>query len=137
MPDITLAQKSLLATIIFAAALAQFTSISIARGWSFDASLKLRRYAVVAHRAGGYIALILILTIAYYCVFGIESTSSNARTKAHALLGIASVGLVVSKVLVARLFKRQYRKLPIMGALLGAAVGTAWATSALWYYMNF
>lgn len=137
MPDITLSEKSMLATIILILAGAQSGAIVIARGWLFDASPRLRRQAVAAHRIGGYAGLVLILLIAYYCVLVIEATSSSSRTALHAILGAATVALVLSKVATARVFRKRYRLLPVLGGLLGAAIAATWATSALWYYINF
>lgn len=136
MPDISLADKSLMASVLLAVSLLQLAWIGSARGWILDLPLKLRLRAVRAHRIGGYAGLTLILAIAYYCVF-VYGSSGTARSAIHALLGAATVALVAVKVLVARFFKAGSRRLPVIGFMLGGSIVGAWATSALWYFIKF
>ncbi|MHB1380929.1 MAG: DUF6529 family protein, partial [Thermoleophilia bacterium] len=136
LPEISLAEKSLMASILLAVALLQLVWISLARGWFLDLPLRARLRAVKAHHIGGYAGLGLILTIAYYCVF-VYGSSGTTRAAIHALLGAVTVGLVATKVVMARFFKAKAHRLPAIGFLLGGSIVGAWSTSALWYYTNF
>lgn len=136
MPDISLAQKSVLATIILALALVQLALISTARGWVVKLPPKIRGRARVAHHVGGYTGLVLLAIISYYCVF-VYGSSGTTRSLAHAILGAAAMVLVLSKVAVAHAFKALFRGMPLLGGLLAGSIAGAWATSSLWYFMNF
>lgn len=136
MPDISLAQKSVLATVILGVAFLQLVFISAARGWVVKLPIKQRLRAVKAHHIGGYGGLLLILTIGYYCVF-VYGSAGTTRSMIHALLGATAVTLVVGKVVVARGFRAYAGKLPTMGALLLGAIVGAWTSSAAWYFINF
>lgn len=136
MPEISLAQKSILATVILAVAFLQLVFIVTARAWLFDPPARLRRNAARAHRIGGYSGLVLLLVISYYCVF-VYGSSGTARSVIHAFLGVAAVVLVLSKAAVARVFRGYIRRLPLLGGTLFGMIAGAWSTSALWYFINF
>lgn len=132
----TLFQKSLLATGLLVLALAQLSTITLARGWIAGFSVKTRRRSRAAHHLGGYIGLVLILFLAYYCKFVVDPIG-NPYKRLHVLLGVLAIVLVVGKVAVARLAPGWRRRLPFIGLALLAAVIGAWASSALWYLVEF
>lgn len=132
----TLFQKSLLATAVLVLALVQMVIMSVARGWIGGASGRTQRRALYLHRAGGYLGLVLILFIAYYCIFEVQRVGNPYRI-VHALFGSAATALVVSKVAIRRVFSGWRRRLPALGLSLLAAIAGAWATSALWYLVEF
>lgn len=134
----TLFQKSLLATGLMVLALAQLSSMAVARGWIGSSSFSGRtlRRALYLHRAGGYIGLALIVFIAYYCIFEVQRIG-NPYKMVHIFFGAAATVLVLSKFAVVRFSSGLRGQLPVLGLALLAAVAGAWATSALWYLIEF
>jgi len=94
-----------------------------------------------AHRISGAIAVVLIVVVAYHCLWalGLESGTFAdgqpvpARTVKHGVLGCAVLGALVVKVVAVRSRRAPGWFLPVAGGLLFALLIAAVMTSALWY----
>jgi hypothetical protein len=94
-----------------------------------------------AHRISGAIAVVLIVVVAYHCLWalGLESGTLAdgepvaTRTVVHGILGCAVLGALVVKVVAVRSRRAPGWFLPVAGGLLFAILIGAVMTSALWY----
>jgi hypothetical protein len=94
-----------------------------------------------AHRISGAVAVLLIVVVAYHCLWalGLESGTFSdgepvpTRTVAHGLLGCAVLGALVVKVVAVRSRRSPGWFLPVAGGLLFAVLIGAVLTSAVWY----
>jgi hypothetical protein len=94
-----------------------------------------------AHRVSGAIAVVLIVFVAYHCLWalGLESgTLENGekvptRAVVHGVLGCAVIGAVVVKVVAVRSKRAPGWFLPVAGGLLFALLIVVVLTSAVWY----
>lgn len=132
----SLMQKSMLATVLLVLALGQLASISVARGWLGSFGGRTLRRALKLHRIGGYTGLVIILVIAFNCLFVIHYVG-NPFKYTHMTFGALSVALVMTKATISRACQRLKRILPRFGAALLIVLTGAWFTSALWYMVNF
>lgn len=135
--ELTFFGKSILATLLLGLALLQALAIGVARGRIGNFSANIRVQATKLHHFQGYTALIIILFVAYNCVFVLGlPRSSPVRVISHSLLGVTVLLLIMGKIMIARVFTRYYVRLPLLGVLLLAAVTALWITSAGWYFLN-
>lgn len=74
--------------------------------------------------------------MAYSCVFYIGARLTPARVALHAILGIAIIALIMSKISIARGLRQFYTRLPVLGAALFSAIVVSWLVSAGWYYFS-
>ena len=94
-----------------------------------------------AHRVSGAIAVVLIVVVAYHCLWalGLESGTLAdgqpvpTRTVVHGLLGCAVIGALVVKVTAVRSKRAPGWFLPVAGGLLFALLVGVVLTSAVWY----
>jgi hypothetical protein len=94
-----------------------------------------------AHRISGTIAVLLIVVVAYHCLWalGLESGTLadgepvSTRTVVHGLLGCAVIGALVVKVIAVRSRHAPGWFLPVAGGLLFSILVAAVLTSAVWY----
>lgn len=94
-----------------------------------------------AHRVSGAVAVVLIVFVAYHCLWTLGLASGTwadgrpvtARTVVHGLLGCAVIGALVVKVVAVRSRRAPGWFLPVAGGLLFALLVGAVVTSALWY----
>ena len=94
-----------------------------------------------AHRVSGAIAVVLLVFVAYHCLWalGLESGTLAdgelvpTRTVVHGVLGCAVLGAVVVKVVAVRSKRAPGWFLPVAGGLLFALLIGAVLTSAVWY----
>lgn len=136
MTELTIAQKSILTTALLAIAFIQLIVIIAARGKIGGFSPQVRRRLVKCHRFGGYLAFFIILLVAYSCVFYIGARLTPARVAVHAILGVATIALIMSKISIARGLRQFYTRLPVLGAALFSTVIVDWIVSAGWYYCS-
>lgn len=135
--ELTFFGKSMLASLLLVMAVFQALVIGVARGRIGSFSSYARAQATKLHHFQGYAALIIILFVAYNCVFvlGLPKTGP-VRVIAHSLLGVMVLLLIMGKIMIARVFTRQYARLPLLGLLLLAAVTALWLSSAGWYFLT-
>src|SRR5829696_9835388 len=94
-----------------------------------------------AHRIGGGTAVVLIVIVAYHCLWalGLETGTLadgepvSTRTVVHGILGCAVLGALVVKVVAVRSKRAPGWFLPVAGGLLFALLIGAVLTSAAWY----
>lgn len=94
-----------------------------------------------AHRVSGSIAVLLIVVVAYHCLWalGLESGTLAdgqpvaTRTVVHGFLGCAVLGALVVKVVAVRSRRAPGWFLPVAGGLLFTILIGAVLTSAVWY----
>lgn len=89
-----------------------------------------------AHRAGGLLAVVLSLPVAYHCLWSMgyqAGGETTTRVAAHSILGCAVYGILVVKVFAVRSRTSPGWLLPVVGGLLFSVfVSVVW-TSAGWY----
>jgi len=132
--DLTINQKSILATVLLVIACAQMLLIAMALGKIGSFSTDTRRRLVMAHRFEGSVAFLVALWVAYNCVFNIATKSGAPRVVIHALTGTVVLGLFMGKITISRGIRRFYTRLPLLGAALFTAITVLWVTSAGWYF---
>jgi hypothetical protein len=92
------------------------------------------RWINTAHRISGAAAFVLVLPVAYHCIFNLGFQDATARVLAHSLLGCLFFGAFAAKVLVVELHRFPRWVLPTAGGLLFAVLVGVWYTSALWFF---
>jgi hypothetical protein len=99
------------------------------------------RWLGTAHRATGVTTLVLLVFVAYHCLWalGLESGTFEGggkvptRTVVHGVLGCAVIGAAVVKVVAVRSRRAPGWFLPVAGGLLFVLLVAVVLTSALWY----
>jgi len=90
-----------------------------------------------AHRASGTFAFLLIIPVAYHCLWALGfQVQGDARVLAHGLLGCLFFGALSAKVLLVRSGGLPGWAVPIAGGTLFTALIGVWLTSAFWYFTN-
>lgn len=87
-----------------------------------------------AHRWSGTAAFVLILPVAYHCLWSLGFQILTLRAAIHSVLGCAFFGLFAAKMLALRLRGLPGIALPLLGGTLFAALAALWATSSLWFF---
>lgn len=93
-----------------------------------------------AHRAGGLLAIVLSLPVAYHCLWALGlqvGGQATTRVAVHSILGCAVYGVIVVKVFAVRNHSLPGWFLPLVGGLLFATLVTVVWTSAGWYLGEF
>ncbi|HEX9258597.1 MAG TPA: DUF6529 family protein [Acidimicrobiales bacterium] len=90
------------------------------------------------HRLVGLAAFLLVLPVAYHCLWslGLESNPDHTRRFVHSMLGCAFFGAFTVKVLAVRSSVMPSWALPVLGGLVFAGLTGLWLTSALWFFQN-
>ena len=86
-----------------------------------------------AHRASGYLAILISLPVAYHCLWSLGFQDTDARVLAHSLLGTTVYGAFVAKVVTVRSRGAASWQIPVVGGLLFTAIVLTVLTSAGWY----
>jgi hypothetical protein len=89
-----------------------------------------------AHRVAGTVTLLLMVFVAYNCLWalGLESGDGiSTRVVVHGLLGCAVIGALVVKVVAVQSHSAPGWFLPVAGGLLFALVIAVVWTSAIWF----
>lgn len=98
-------------------------------------------WAGTAHRISGAVAVVLIVVVAYHCLWalGLETGTFAAggpvptRTVVHGVLGCVLIGALVVKVVAVRSRRAPGWFLPVAGGLVFALIVVVVLTSAVWY----
>jgi hypothetical protein len=90
------------------------------------------------HRLVGLAAFLLVLPVAYHCLWslGLESDPDRTRRFVHSILGCAFFGAFTVKVLAVRSAVMPSWALPVVGGVVFATLTGLWATSSLWFFQN-
>jgi hypothetical protein len=86
------------------------------------------------HRWSGRLVFVLVLPVAYHCIFQLGFQTATGRTLVHSLLGSAFFGAYAAKVTIVRLKRFPVLVLPLAGGTLFAVLLGIWYTSALWFF---
>lgn len=93
----------------------------------------------MGHRAGGVLAVLLTLPVAYHCLWSLGlqvGEPATTRVAAHSLLGCAVYGALVVKVFAVRTRTAPGWFLPVAGGLLFTLLIGVVVTSAGWYLQS-
>jgi len=110
--------------------------------WLYDRlGVRAPAWLGTAHRISGGVAFLLIVVVAYHCLWalGLETGSfaSGApvptHTVVHGVLGCVAIGALVVKVVAVRAKRAPGWFLPVAGGLLFTVVVAVVLTSAVWY----
>jgi len=86
------------------------------------------------HRWSGRLTFVVVLPVAYHCIFQLGFQTGTPRTYVHSLLGSAFFGAYAAKVTVVRLKRFPTPVLPLAGGTLFVVLLVVWWTSALWFF---
>ncbi|GAA1984116.1 DUF6529 family protein [Terrabacter lapilli] len=110
--------------------------------WLYDRlGVRAPAWLGTAHRISGAVAFLLIVVVAYHCLWaiGLETGSFASggsvptRTVVHGVLGCVAIGALVVKVVAVRARRAPGWFLPVAGGLLFTVVVAVVLTSAVWY----
>lgn len=132
------ALKSWLASLVVVFAVVQ----SVTALWLFGRLPGVRtvpRRLGTVHRVSGYLAFVLSVPVAVYCLygFGFAPAPFTARTLVHSVAGCLFYGAFAAKVLVVHNRRVPSWAVPVAGGLLLTTVVILWLTSALWAFATF
>jgi hypothetical protein len=90
------------------------------------------------HRLVGLAAFLVILPVAYHCLWslGFESDVDHTRRFVHSVLGCAFFGIFTTKVLCVRSRSMPGWALPVVGGVLFATLVGLWFTSSFWFFRH-
>jgi hypothetical protein len=86
------------------------------------------------HRWSGRLAFVLVLPVAYHCIFLLGFQTGTTRSYAHSLLGAAFFGAYAAKVTIVKLRRFPTSVLPLAGGFLFLVLLVVWWTSSLWFF---
>jgi hypothetical protein len=120
--------KVVLATVVMALAVYQVVLAAIVYGWLRPPFLSAPP-AAWTHRASGDAIVLLTVAVATMCVgyYGFDFGDDGGT---HAIVAVALLGVLATKVLVVRVGGRLGRLLPLLGLSVLALFGVTWLTSA-------
>jgi hypothetical protein len=131
----TINLKVWLATAAFALAILQV--LTAAKFYGKLGEGRGPRWLGRAHRASGTLAFLLIIPVAYHCLWALGfQVQGDARVLAHGMLGCVFFGTLSAKVLLVRSGGLPGWALPVAGGTLFSALIAVWLTSAFWYFTN-
>jgi hypothetical protein len=89
------------------------------------------------HRWSGRIAFLLTVPVAVHCLYALGFANYSTRVLIHSVLGCLFFGAFTVKMLI--LPKRGVPGwiLPVVGAVVFAALVVIWFTSAFWFFSTF
>jgi Family of unknown function (DUF6529) len=86
------------------------------------------------HRWSGRLAFVLILPVAYHCIFKLGFEHGDNRVLVHSLAGSTFFGAYFAKVTIVRLKRFPVWVLPTAGGIVFTVLIAVWYTSALWFF---
>jgi hypothetical protein len=86
------------------------------------------------HRWTGTAAFLLVLPVAYHCLWSLGFRDTSPRVFMHSLLGCAFFGALTTKLLALRSKRLPGWALPVFGGSLVALLTGLWLTSSLWFF---
>jgi hypothetical protein len=90
-----------------------------------------------AHRATGFLAVLVSLPVAYHCLWSLGFQSYDTRVLVHSLIGCTLYGAFVVKVVAVHTRSGPGWLLPVAGGLLFTCFVVVVLTSAGWYLNEF
>ena len=127
--------KAWIGTVVLALAATQLVTAAWLYG-RLPGVAAARSWLGVVHRTTGFVAFVLSLPVAAYCLygFGFAPAPFSARTLIHSLAGCVFYGAFAAKVLLVHTRRLPRWAVPVTGALLLTTVAVSWLTSALWLF---
>jgi hypothetical protein len=90
-----------------------------------------------AHRASGTLAFVIVLPVAYHCLWALGFQDYSTRVLVHSIAGCFFFGAFTAKVVIVEWRSLPGYALPIAGGLVFTILVVIWLTSALWFFDNF
>jgi hypothetical protein len=87
-----------------------------------------------AHRLSGTAAFLLILPVAYHCLWSLGFATGDTRTLVHSVAGCLFFGAFAAKMLSLRLHGLPGWALPLLGGTVFGVLAVLWGTASLWYF---
>ena len=115
-------------------ALAMFQMLSSAKFYGKLGKGFGPRWLGKAHRVSGTLAFLLVVPVAYHCLWSLGFQSNQTRVLVHGLAGCLFFGALTAKVLVVRTPRMPKLALPVLGGVVFTALTVLWLTSALWFF---
>ena len=131
----TLSMKAWLTTGVAVLAIAQ--ALTAAWMWGrLPRAGSAPKWVAHLHRWTGTAAFLLVLPVAYHCLWSLGWRDTDARVVVHGLLGCAFFGALTTKLLALRIRGLRGWALPVLGGGLVAILTGIWLTSSLWFFTN-
>ena len=131
----TLSMKAWLTTGVAVLAIAQ--ALTAAWMWGrLPGAGSAPKWVAHLHRWTGTAAFLLVLPVAYHCLWSLGWRDTDARVVVHGLLGCAFFGALTTKLLALRIRGLPGWALPVLGGGLVAILTGIWLTSSLWFFTN-
>lgn len=131
----TINLKVWLATLVVG--LAVFQVLSAARIYGKIGRGPAPRWLGRLHRATGTTAFLLVIPVAYHCLWALGfQAATDLRVVAHGLLGCLFFGALAAKVLIVRSRGLPGWALPFAGGTVFTALVGVWLTSSFWFFTN-
>ena len=89
------------------------------------------------HRVTGTIAFLLVVVVAYHCLWALGFQRSEPRLLFHSILGCFFFGAFTAKVIVVQARGLPGWWLPVAGGSLFTALVLLWLSSAGWFFVAF
>ena len=87
------------------------------------------------HRWSGTAAFVLVLPVAYHCLWSLGYQTFSVRVAFHSALGCAFFGVFTTKMLALRITSGMPSvALPLLGGALFGILAALWSTSSLWFF---
>lgn len=120
---------ALIALFQLASALRLYGKISIPR--------EMPSWLPMLHRVTGTVAFILVVIVAYHCLWALGFQRSEPRLLFHSILGCFFFGAFTAKVIVVQSKGLPGWWLPVAGGSLFTALVLLWLSSAGWFFVTF
>ena len=91
----------------------------------------------ILHRVSGTVAFVLVVIVAYHCLWALGFQRSEPRLLFHSILGCFFFGAFTAKVIVVQSKNLPGWWLPLAGGSLFTALVLLWLSSAGWFFVTF
>lgn len=90
------------------------------------------------HRATGFVFIILMLVISYFCIRYLVMVGDNLSTRAvlHGVLALGLLAVLILKILIVQFYKQLIRFAPAMGMIVFCMAFAVTSTSAGYYFLR-
>ena len=91
----------------------------------------------ILHRVTGTVAFVLVVIVAYHCLWALGFQRGDPRLLFHSVMGCFLFGAFTAKVIVVQSKGLPGWWLPIAGGSLFTALVLLWLSSAGWFFVTF
>jgi hypothetical protein len=95
------------------------------------------RWLPLLHRLSGTAVFVLVVPVAYHCLWALGFQDYTTRVLVHSIAGCFFFGAFAAKVTIVEWKSLPRLALPVVGGLLFSAIVVIWYTSALWFFREF